>query len=216
MRNKHINSLFEVMTPTAEQKDRVLHNIAAQTPDAKPWANRAAVKLAPIAACLVLAFTLTTAVNAATGGAIFNGVTHILFAGGSEITILENGGFQGSETEQNWLVKKTWGKLVLEVNGEKIDITKDLKANGYYYYTYQDDTDTLQRVYIVKNNGESYAERWYSQFEYLPELGYGTGKAPGNMATAISLAETEAEENGADLDTVLKQRLNAYWKEPVQ
>jgi hypothetical protein len=123
----------------------------------------------------------------------------------------------GDENNGDWVVKESWGRLIVSVDGEKINITDALKEKGYFYYTYRDDANILHRLYIVKNAGgtKDYAERWYSQREWLPELGMGGGSRgiSGPLGEAIVLAELDAKEDGKNLDDMLKKRLEKYWTE---
>jgi hypothetical protein len=166
----------------------------------------------PIAVCIALVYATGIAANAVTGGAIFDGIKQVLFYDGHELKILSENDFVATEQESAWLVKESWGRLVLTVNNEKIDITSALKTNGYYYHDYRDDADELHRVYIMRNNGEPETERWYSQFEWLPERGVGFGRGVNNeMSCVVTFAEDYAEQGADDLDTILKYYLNRYW-----
>jgi len=164
-----------------------------------------------------MVLTLTTIANAATGGAIFDGIKRFFFAGGGEIELRDNNNTVISETEVDWLVKESWGQLILSVNGERINITNALKSNGYYYYDYYDDTGVLHSIFIAKNAGEDSAEqwyKWYSQFELLPEIGFGYGKCcPAKLSDAFRWAKEDAMNGVGDFDTLLKQRLEKYWNE---
>ncbi|WP_235857459.1 hypothetical protein [Paenibacillus albiflavus] len=120
------------------------------------------------------------------------------------------------ETQSEWLVKEKGHKLLLTVNGEKIDISKPLSESGYYYYDYHDQANVLHRVYIVKNAGgkKDYAERWYSQMEWLPDKGVGGGNRgiSGPLAAAIMSAESDAKEGDGNLDAELQKYLKQYWE----
>lgn len=123
----------------------------------------------------------------------------------------------GDENNGDWVVKESWGRLIVSVDGKKINITDALKEKGYFYYDYRDDASILHRLYIVKNAGgtKDYAERWYSQQEWLPELGMGGGSRgmSGPLGQAIMLAEIDVKEDGKNLDAMLKKRLEKYWTE---
>jgi hypothetical protein len=123
----------------------------------------------------------------------------------------------GDENNGDWVVKESWGRLIVSVDGKKINITDALKVKGYFYYDYRDEANILHRLYIVKNAGgtKDYAERWYSQQEWLPELGMGGGSRgmSGPLGQAIVLAEIDVKEDGKDLDAMLKKRLEKYWTE---
>ncbi|KQO00614.1 hypothetical protein [Paenibacillus sp. Leaf72] len=123
----------------------------------------------------------------------------------------------GGENDGDWVVKESAEQLIASVNGEKINITDALEEKGYFYYGYRDDADILHRLYIVKNAGgtKDYAERWYSQAEWLPELGMSGGSRglSGPLAMAIGSAEQDVNDDNAEHDTALQKHLKHYWNE---
>lgn len=224
----HINNAFEALTPSAEQKVKMRNAISTQMEVAprtgrtqKPVRRR---MLAPVAAAVLL-FVLSATAYAATDSKVIslikNQVNQILFANDDSIELKVNNagdvyvGVNG--TEGDWLVKETGGRLILTIDGKEINITDALTNKGYYYYDYRDNAEILHRVYVVKNAGGSkdYAERWYSQLEWIPEHGLGGGSrgSSGPLVTAIMSAEDEAANGSGNLDTLLQQYLKKYWNE---
>jgi hypothetical protein len=207
-------------------KEIINHIVGAEMPDTEQVRARCVqqeerqerrrkqpfTKLLPIAACIMFMLMTATVANAVTGGTVFDGIKQVLFADGHELNILSESSFEVTEQESAWLVKASWGKLVLTVNNEKIDITSALKTDGYYYHDYRDDAGELHRVYIMKNNGEPEMERWYSQLEWLPERGVGFGRGFSNeMTCVVTFSEDYAKQGADDLDTILQYYLNKYW-----
>jgi|GEM_PF-3667170 len=144
----------------------------------------------------------------------------IVFANGTSLhyEIAENHtDVMGSENDGDWVVKEFSQQLLISANGEEINITDDLKEKGYFYYSYRDDVNILHRLYIVRNAGgtKDYAERWYSQAEFLPELGMSGGSRglSGPLGMAIMSAEVEVKYDNADLDSSLQKHFKQYWSE---
>lgn len=123
----------------------------------------------------------------------------------------------GGQNDGDWVVKESSELLIASVDGEEINITDALKEKGYFYYDYRDDSDILHRLYIVRNGGgtKDYAERWYSQAEWLPELDMSGGSRglSGPLGMAIGLAEQDVKYDHAELDTALQKHLKHYWNE---
>lgn len=232
MINKHINQIFDAMTPNENQKESMWTAIERQRRVAREPSRKMRGRVSYRKILLSLCVSLLVLLTAATAYAAVSGDIEKLydryFNGKGKTVSLANGDTLHYEIDGNnkkvtvspdngsWLVKKSWGRLILSVNGEKINITEALKTNGYYYYSYRDDTNILHRLYIVKNAGgtKDYAERWYSQMEWLPELGMSGGVRglSQELAMAIGGANLDAEE-GKDLDAALKDRLAKYWQE---
>jgi hypothetical protein len=179
-----------------------------------------------VASLVVVFFVLVSATTyAATDGKIItlikNQVNNILFANGDAIKIHSNDEgevFVGvSGKEGSWLVEEVGKDLFLKINGEEINITNSLLDKGYFYYDYYNNSDILQRVYVVKNAGgfKDYSERSYSQFEWLPEHGMSGGSRgiSGALATAIMSAEIDVSNGEGDLDEMLQKYLLKYWGE---
>jgi hypothetical protein len=181
-------------------------------------------KLLPLFACMLLLALSATAYAALTDKyqyAIFKdrGQT-VVFANGTSLHYeidKNHTTVMGGDSKGPWVVKESWGRLLVSVNGEKINITKVLKEKGYFYYDYRDNANILHRLYIVKNAGgtKDYAERWYSQQEWLPELGMGGGQRgiSGPLAEALLSADLDATKDGKNLDAMLKKHLEKYWAE---
>ncbi|GGH19410.1 hypothetical protein [Paenibacillus segetis] len=228
MKSTQIHHVFEALTPSAEQKENMWNSICVQKNSTKRTGKiQLHIRrklLIPIVACIVM-FTVSVTSYAATDGKIVamikDQVHQIFFANGDtvELQIFDNGntnlGISG--VEGDWLVKKSGARLLLKINGEKINIAEALSKNGYFYYDYRDGGDILHRLYIVKNAGgtKDYSERWYSQFEWLPEYGISGGSRgiSGPLATAIMSAESEATDGKDSLDTLLQKYLAKYWNE---
>ncbi|MEW4425859.1 hypothetical protein AB1I68_00020 [Paenibacillus pabuli] len=144
----------------------------------------------------------------------------VVFANGTSLhyEIAENHtDVMGSENDGDWVVKESSQQLLASVNSEEINITDALKEKGYFYYSYRDDVNILHRLYIIRNAGgtKDYAERWYSQAEFLPELGMSGGSRglSGPLATAIMSAEVDVKYDNADLDSSLQKHFKQYWNE---
>ncbi|MBV6713064.1 hypothetical protein [Paenibacillus chitinolyticus] len=222
--NNPINDVFDALTPTEGQKAKMWNAISAQK-NIQPIRSRSPIRrrlLASLTACFLMVVVSATAYAATDGKVISiikNQMNKIFFASGSSIMlqINDDGGSVGTDgIKGEWLVKESsFGRLVLTVNGEDMNITDTLLEKGYFYYDYRDDAGILHRVYIVKNAGgtKDYAERWYSQYEWLPELGVGGGSrgTSGPLSRAIMLAEVGVKEGTGDLDTMLQQELDKYW-----
>lgn len=218
MNRDTLSKISEILSPTEEQKERMFHNILEGSEHkAMPMTRSKSIykRLMPIAACLVLMLTITTIANAATGGAVFDGIKQFFFSSGAKITMQETDvGFNigADNTKPDWLVKESWGRLILNVNGEKINITDAISDNGYYYYDYLNDDETLHRIYIIENVDEEAAERRYSQIEWLPEIGIGSTRGCG-VALAHVIGEVEAcikEDDTLALDSILSEYLQIY------
>ena len=160
-----LSKVSKIINPTEEQKERMFRNIiekrgadTSETVTRTTQTKQVWKSLMPITACLLLMLTITTIANAATGGAIVDGIKRVLFAGGGEIELSRDNAIEVNEAEIGWLVEESWGQLVLSVNGENINITDALKSDGYFYYDYHDEAEVLHRVYIVKNAGEDKTE----------------------------------------------------------
>lgn len=232
MINNHINQLFEAITPNENQKENMWTAIERQRRVAhepsREMRGRASYRkiLISLSVSLLVLLISATAYAAVSGDIeklydrYFNGKGQtVTLANGDTLHYEINGKNKKvmvSPGNGPWLVKKSWGRLIVSVNGEKINITEALKKKGYFYYSYRDDTNILHRLFIVKNAGgtKDYAERWYSQMEWLPELGMSGGVRglSQELAMAIGGANQDAEE-GKDLDAALKDRLAKYWKE---
>ncbi|MDR3209640.1 MAG: hypothetical protein LBT36_03325, partial [Oscillospiraceae bacterium] len=159
---------------------------------------------------------------AATDGAVFGGLHRVLFAGGGEAVISLDGNKQtisitSTEGMTAWLVRESGGALFLNVNGTEVNITDAMTADGFFFAEFRDAEEVLHRLYIVKNAGgtKDYAEKWYSQFEWLPELRFGNGIGiSGPLGAAIGVAENEVYDGlQPDIRTALKARLAIYWAE---
>lgn len=232
MTNKHINQLFEAITPNENQKENMWAAIEQQSQVAhessREMRGRASYRkiLISLSASLLVLLISATAYAAVSGD--LEKLYDRFFNGNGQTVNLANGDTLHYEIDGkhkkvvvspccgSWLVKKSWGRLILSVNGEKINITEALKKKGYFYYSYRDASNILHRLYIVKNAGgtKDYAERWYSQIEWLPELGM-SGSVRGlsqELGMAIGAAHLDAE-GGKDLDAALQDRLAKYWKE---
>jgi hypothetical protein len=221
-----INDAYEMLTPSEAQKARMFSRIHASMdkPAGLTFHSRVTGRklFSSLAACLLLLILSATAYAATNDRIVSNikdGVHRILFTGGGSVVIEKkdehhtNVGIDGIQSE--WLVKENGRKLFLTVNGKPQDITKPLAEHGYYYYDYKDQSNVLHRVYIVKNAGgkKDYAERWYSQFEWLPEIGMGGGSrgVSGPLAVAIMNAESGVKESSGDLNSELQAYLKVYW-----
>lgn len=237
MTNHLINEQFETLTPTDDQKNRMWSAIEQQlgTSDgtevmrAQPRRiSRYRKLIMSISASVLVLLLAATTYAAITGGfekqyeAFFHGKgTTVYFANGTSMHYVDEGknkSMMGGDVKGPWVVKQSWwGRLTVSVDGKKINITKQLKEKGYFYYTYRDNVNVLHRLYIVKNAGgkKDYAERWYSQMEWLPEVGAGGAfrGLSGPLSDAIVWAEIDAEEDGKDLDAALQERLAQYWEE---
>jgi hypothetical protein len=227
MEKNSLREAFDALNPTETQKARILGAVLARNTDetaALPIRRhgRALGRIIPIAASLAMLFAVATVANAATDGAVFGGLHRILFAGGGEATIEqnENGSTRSitsTEGMTKWLVRESGDALYLTLDGQELDITDALAADGYYRGEYRDADGVLHRLYVVRNAGgvNDYAERWYSQLEWLPELRFGNGIGiSGPLGGAIGVAENEVYDGlQPDLDTALRARLAAYWAE---
>ncbi|MEO3944746.1 hypothetical protein [Gorillibacterium sp. CAU 1737] len=232
MKNNHINQLFEAISPTENQKENMWTAIERQRlvahEPSQEIHRRASYRkiLISLSASLLILLISATAYAAVSGDIeklydrYFNGKGQtVTFANGDTSHYeIEGRNMKVTISPHNgpWLVQKSWGRLIVSVNGEKINISEALKKKGYFYYSYRDDTNILHRLYIVRNAGgtKDYAERWYSQMDWLPELGMSGGVRglSQELAMAIGGANLDAEE-GKDLDAALKDRLEKYWKE---
>ncbi|GMK41214.1 hypothetical protein PCCS19_42700 [Paenibacillus sp. CCS19] len=240
MTNHHINELYETLTPTDEQKNRMWNAMEQQLGTSE---GTAVVRVQPkrvpryrklvmsISASVLVLLLAATAYAAIVGNhekqyqEVFNGKgTTVYFANGTSMHYVTDGkskhakGAMGGDEKGPWVVKESWwGRLTVNVDGKKINITKQLKEKGYFYYTYRDNVNVLHRLYIVKNAGgkKDYSERWYSQMEWLPEVGVGGAfrGLSGPLSDAIVWAEIDAEEDGKDLEAALQDRLSKYWSE---
>lgn len=233
MTTHHINQVFEAIALDEIQKENmwaafVERRLAVCNPDKKVNGRASYRKmLISLSVCFLALFISATTFAAVSGDIermydrFFDGKGQtVTFANGDSLHYVVNGnstGIMGGSGDGPWLVKKSWGRLILSVNGEKINITNVLKEKGYFYYTYRDNANILHRLYIVKNAGgtKDYAERWYSQLEWLPELGMAGGwrGLSGPLSDAIVWADIDAEEGRKDLDAGLKERLSKYWEE---
>lgn len=227
MSNFPMNNLFEMLTPSEAQRTNMLSEINAQldrqTGAAVSGRMPRRKRFSALAACLCVLLLATTAYAATDDrivSSVKNGANRIFFAGGDSIVVEHTDGSHTNvgidSSNSKWLVKEKGRKLLLTVDGQKIDITKTLLKRGYYYYDYQDSSNVLHRLYIVKNAGgkKDYAERWYSQMEWLPEKGMGGSHRgmSGPLAVAIMSAESEAKEGAGTLDDELLIYLKAYWE----
>ncbi|QAY67621.1 hypothetical protein [Paenibacillus protaetiae] len=229
----HINRLFEIMVPDEAQKEKMRLAIEQQSRqvsqparklNGQPLYRKILVSLSVIALALVISATAYAAVSGSIEkmyDSLFHGKGQtVTFANGDTLhyVVEENGSTagMGGDGDGPWLVKKSWGRLMLSVNGHRINIKNALQEKGYYLYRYRDDAGILHHLYIVKNAGgvKDYAERWYSQLEWLPELGMAGGwrGLSGPLSDAIVWSEIDAE-GGKDLDAALQERLAKYWKE---
>ena len=225
MSNFQLNKEFEVLTPSEAQRMKIQNKISSQLENLTSTTTISRTRrkwVSPLAACLFV-FLLSATVYGATNEQIVSAVKdvhRIFFANGGSVEIEKidshhtNVRTDGSQSE--WLVKEQSRKLLLTVNGEVIDISKPLSEKGYYYYDYQDQSNVLHRVYIVKNAGgkKDYAERWYSQMEWLPDQGVGGGSRglSGPLAAAIMGAESDAKQGNGNLDAELQVYLKQYWE----
>lgn len=227
MSNFQLNNAFDVLTPSEAQRTKMLSEISSQLKNTTRMTvnNRKHQRklVSPLAACLFVILLSATAYGATNDRVVstLKGEVHrIFFAGGGSVEIKKRDDRRTNVgvdvTQSEWLVKKKGGKLLLTVNGEKINISKPLSERGYYYYDYHDKSNVLHRVYIVRNAGgkKDYAERWYSQMEWLPEEGVGGGSrgisAP--LAFAIMNAESDAKQGDGNLDAELQKYLKQYWE----
>ncbi|PWW02433.1 hypothetical protein DFQ01_10958 [Paenibacillus cellulosilyticus] len=224
MPHYQINDAIETLTPSETQKNKMLQGIQEQLNKqrTRPAQVRGRRIITSIAVCL-LALVLSTSVYAATNNqimiAIKEEVIRIFWADGNSTLVEKTDdnkitvGITGNQSE--WLVKEKDSELLLTVNGNTLDITKELSDQGYYFYDYRDQSQKLHRVYIVKNaSGKSDSrERWYAQMEWFPELGIGGSNRglSGPLAVAIMDAEQKAKEGG-NLAAELQLSLDQYWE----
>ncbi|MGX1831310.1 hypothetical protein ACWIE6_24000 [Paenibacillus taichungensis] len=222
-----IHDAFEAVGPSERQKEKMRSEINVQFRASRKKTSVSSWGRSRIVASLVAVFFLLVSATtyAATDGKIItlikNQVNQILFANGDTIKIHSNDEgevFVGvSGKEGAWVVEEVGEELILEINGEKINISNSLLDKGYFYYDYYNNSDILHRVYVVKNAGgfKDYSERWYSQFEWLPEHGLSGGSRgiSGALATAIMSAETDVSNRDGDLDEMLQKYLLKYWSE---
>jgi len=214
-----IKNLFETaLNPTEAQTDRIYDNIltAHKNQNTKRDGERKMKpllrKLVPIAASIAFIIAAGTIANAATGGALVDGMKNILMTSGFILQTNEDGTSVIGTEATKWAVKESWGKLIIEIDKQKIDITKDLKSSGFYRYEYRDEIGVLHNVIIAKNMGEEDMERWYSQMELLPELGDGAYvSTPEPLARAQIFAGYDVDEGVRDYDTALQYWLEQYW-----
>lgn len=230
MANNHINELFKAIAPNEDQKEKMWTTIEQSRHTSYQSTRKGRIVFRKILISLsasLLLILLSATTYAAVSGDIekmydrfFKGKGQtVTFANGDSLHYEINGNsrkIMGGDGDSPWLVKKSWGRLIASVNGEKIDITDALKKKGYFYYNYRDEANILHRLFIVKNAGgtKDYAERWYSQIEWLPELGMTGGRRglSGPLSDVIVRAQWDAED-GKYLDAALKEHLEKYWKE---
>ncbi|TDQ42915.1 hypothetical protein [Aureibacillus halotolerans] len=224
-----IRRAFDDLTPSQQQKAKMRHAMFAEriSKEEKSKPRSLKRKLLVTIIAMTTLFIVSTSAYAATGGTVFSSIQkkmeEVFFSNGDSVDFYvdeEGNGYVGigaDNEKDEWLVNEVNNKLIFKLNGEEIDITKNLKTQGYFIYGYRDDKDILHRIYIVKNAGgtKDYAERWYSQSERLPELGLGGNSQglSGPLAHTIMDAEILAKTGQGDLEVLLKEKLEEYWEE---
>lgn len=216
----NINEIFKAISPNQEQKDKILNAIErGENTYVKPRYFLRPPK--PLTAGVLLAIIMGigfVTVNAATNGELFNNIKQVIFQDGTEGEIQyisEDTAAMSVPNDQvhNWIVSESANqRLILEISGEYIDITDDMTVKGYYYYEfYLEDDEMLHELYIVKNAGEEGTERWYSQLEYIPELGassrIGCSYPLGVLILRIG---TDVRSGLGTLDAEMPQALKLY------
>lgn len=230
MKDTFLDDAVEALTPSENQKAKMWkviqsharHESLLKTKTRKPrfFGRKLLTPLAAVVLVLIISVSALTATVGSFASALKEGVRQLLFANESSVTHhtdSEGNTSVGTDgKEGGWIVRESKGKLILSIHGKKIDISQSLSEQGYYYYTYRDSNNLLHRVYIVKNAGgaKDYAEREYSQFEWLPEKNTGGGSRviSGPLAEAIMTAEAEFADGDGSLDELLRLSLKKYWE----
>lgn len=214
--NKEIKNSFEILKPSQNQKERMLRNIKKQI-SKKDYHY---LRFAKVVALIVLCITsLGVVVNAATGGELYEGFKRVVFGGDNKFYYKSEGDHIitiKKEQEYPWIVEEKGKKLILNIVDREIDITDNLKKEGFYYGEFDID-GTKHLVVIARNAGgkKDYAEKWYSQFVWLPEYNQGGNSRgiSGPMATALMQAIGDGEESIETIEENIKNQLEKYWED---
>lgn len=210
---EHIDAQLCALIVTETLKERILSRTASQP---RTKVTKCTIRVVLVAALIIALTGGTLAIAAITDRINF------LSGGGSMLRDREGIGMIGYETEPEWLVEETDGKMLLRLGSELYDITEEYSKKGYVVRDYYDSSGSLHRVFILKTNGGT--ERAYAQNEQIPKFddeGKITGSAniqkgfsddPGDLLSeAIGYANYSVYQGHGALDEMLEYYLDLYW-----
>ncbi len=193
---------FSKLCASEEAKREIIERMTTQT---KTYKRRPLRTLGLAAAVVAVLCVTAGAVNAATGGELFQRFT-IVWAGEDRLRAVDTAGNEvmvtmaGSE-----LVTKEDGRLFLSADGKKIDITEAMERDGGYHYAYEmtvvheDGSEEIRTVTIdvtggtdqwtvTQDNGDGTAYTLVGTEDEVEEvdiaLGTGTREGPSAGAAA--------------------------------
>ena len=154
---------------------------------------------AAIAAAMVMALAVTAgAVNVATDGELFRQFTIVWTSGNQYLAEDGQGNAVSITLEDGDVVTEEGGRLILHVDGEDIDITEELAAQGVYTYAYDmevvhEDGSRENRTVTIEVTGS--LEQWTATQDNGDGSVYETTGGAG--APEYSAAATEPAADGS-------------------
>lgn len=155
---------------------------------------------AAIAAAMVMALAVTAgAVNVATDGEFFRQFTIVWTSGNQYLAQDGQGNAVSITLADGDVVTEEDGRLILHVDGEDIDITDRLEADGVYTYAYdmevvREDGSRETRTVSIQVTGSP--EQWTATQDNGDGMVYETSGGSGAAGNSVTVPEPVEDGSG--------------------
>lgn len=148
---------------------------------------------AAIAAAMVMALAVTAgAVNVATDGALFRQFTIVWTSGDQYLARDDQGNAVSITLVDGDVVTEEDGRLILHADGQDIDITDQLEADGVYTYAYDMEVvreDGSQETRTVSIRVTGTPENWTVTQDNGDGVAYETAGGSGAAGDSVTVTE---------------------------
>ena len=155
---------------------------------------------AALAAAMVMALAVTAgAVNVAMDGALFRQFTIVWTSGDQYLARDDQGNAVSITLVDGDVVTEEDGRLILHVDGEDIDITDRLEADGVYTYAYDmevvhEDGSRETRTVSIQVTGSP--EQWTATQDNGDGMVYETSGGSGAAGNSVTVPEPVEDGSG--------------------